>query len=172
MKNETEDLAKNVEGADGILIVRGAKNSREKERQADNHEGPSLSPCGNPVDERSKNCGRRDNENKVGAFVPMIRAPKSHHRRFRAALRLIRFTNDIQSSSLTVSNQLFEEHIAGRTYQIEVSPVSAERWRAQIVRRPGIQTSLMPFYGKTPEDAARELSNWLSLVSGAAPANT
>lgn len=68
--------------------------------------------------------------------------------------------------------QLFEEHIAGRTYQIEVSPVSAERWRAQIVRRPGIQTSLMPFYGKTPEDAARELSNWLSLVSGAAPANT
>lgn len=50
--------------------------------------------------------------------------------------------------------------------------MSAERWRAQIVRRPGIQTSLMPFYGKTPEDAARELSNWLSLVSGATPANT
>jgi len=85
---------------------------------------------------------------------------------------LIRSTNDIQSSSLTVTNQIFEEHIAGRTYQIEVSPVSAERWRAQIVRRPGIQTSLMPFYGKTPEDAARELSNWLSLVSGATPANT
>jgi len=71
-----------------------------------------------------------------------------------------------------VAIQFFEEHIAGRTYQIEVSPVSAERWRAQIVRRPGIQTSLMPFYGKTPEDAARELSNWLSLVSGATPANT
>jgi hypothetical protein len=71
-----------------------------------------------------------------------------------------------------VNNQFFEEQIAGRTYQIEVSPVSAERWRAQIVRRPGIQTSLMPFYGKTPEDAARELSKWLSLVSGATPANT
>jgi len=68
--------------------------------------------------------------------------------------------------------QLFEQQIAGRTYQIEVSLVSAERWRAQIVRRPGIQTSLMPFYGKTAEDAARELGNWLSLVSGAAPANT
>ncbi len=68
--------------------------------------------------------------------------------------------------------QLFEQQIAGRTYQIEVSLVSAERWRAQIVRRPGIQTSFMPFYGRTPEDAARELSNWLSLVSGAAPANT
>jgi len=71
-----------------------------------------------------------------------------------------------------VAVQFFEEHIAGRTYQIEVSPVSAERWRAQIARRPGIQTSLMPFYGKTPEDAARELSNWLTLVSGAAPAKT
>ena len=92
--------------------------------------------------------------------------------RFRAALRLIRSTNDIQSSPLTVNIQFFEEQIAGRTYQIEVSPVSAERWRAQIVRRPGIQTSLMPFYGKTPEDAARELSKWLSLVSGATPANT
>jgi len=85
---------------------------------------------------------------------------------------LIRFTNDIQSSSRIVSIQLFEEHIAGRTYQIEVSPVSVERWRAQIVRRPGIQTSLMPFYGKTAEEAARELIKWLSLVSGAAPANT
>lgn len=68
--------------------------------------------------------------------------------------------------------QLFEEHIAGRTYQIEVSLVSAERWRAQIVRRPGIQTSLMPFYGVTAEAAARELGKWLSLVSGATPAKT
>ena len=132
----------------------------------------SLSPCANPVDARSKNCGRRDTENKVQAVLPLIQTPNSSTGRFRAALRLIRSSNDIQSSPLTVPIQFFEEHIAGRTYQIEVSPVSAERWRAQIVRRPGIQTSLMPFYGKTPEDAARELSNWLSLVSGAAPANT
>jgi hypothetical protein len=71
-----------------------------------------------------------------------------------------------------VAIQLFEEQIAGRTYQIEVSLVSAERWRAQIARRPGIQSSLMPFYGKTPEDAARELSKWLSLVSGVPQGNT
>jgi hypothetical protein len=58
----------------------------------------------------------------------------------------------------------YEEHIAGRTYQIEVSPVSASRWRAQIARLPGMPTALMPFYGETPEDAARELSNWLTLV--------
>jgi hypothetical protein len=66
----------------------------------------------------------------------------------------------------------YEELIAGRTYFIEVSPVSASRWRAQIARRPGMPTSLMPFYGQTPEEAAHELSKWLSLVSAPATANT
>ena len=66
----------------------------------------------------------------------------------------------------------YEEKIAGRAYQIEVSPVSATRWRAQIARRPGMPTSLMPFYGQTPDEAARELSKWLSLVSAPVPANT
>jgi len=66
----------------------------------------------------------------------------------------------------------YEEQIAGRTYQIEVSPVSATRWRAQISRRPGMPTSLMPFYGQTPDEAARELSKWLSLVAAPANANT
>ena len=66
----------------------------------------------------------------------------------------------------------YEETIAGRTYHIEVSPVTDSRWRAQIARRPGMPTSLMPFYGQTPDEAARELSKWLSLVSGRATANT
>jgi len=66
----------------------------------------------------------------------------------------------------------YEEQIAGRTYQIEVSLVSAERWRAQIARLPGMPTSLMPFYGTTPEEAAQELSKWLSLVSGVAVGKT
>ncbi len=66
----------------------------------------------------------------------------------------------------------YEEQIAGRTYQIEVSLVSAERWRAQIARLPGMPTSMMPFYGTTPEAAARELSKWLSLVSGVAVGKT
>jgi hypothetical protein len=65
----------------------------------------------------------------------------------------------------------YEEEIAGRTYRIEVSPVSASRWRAQIVRRPGMPTSLMPFYGQTPDEAAQQLSKWLSLVSAPAVAN-
>ena len=58
----------------------------------------------------------------------------------------------------------YEESIAGRTYFIEVRAVTETRWRAQIARRPGMPTALMPFYGPTPEDAARELSRWLTLV--------
>jgi hypothetical protein len=58
----------------------------------------------------------------------------------------------------------YEEHIAGRTYHIEVRPVAQSQWRAQIARLPGMPTSLMPFYGSTPEQAAHELSRWLALV--------
>lgn len=92
--------------------------------------------------------------------------------RFRTALRLIRLLRDIQSSLLTVAIHHYEEQIAGRTYQIEVSPISASRWRAQIARLPGMPTSMMPFYGTTPEEAAHELSKWLSLVSGVAVVKT
>jgi hypothetical protein len=74
----------------------------------------------------------------------------------------------------------FEETIGGRTYQIEVTPVS-NRWRAQIQRVPGMPTALMPFYGQTPDEAARQLSQWLMLANrreiiaaakGAAPTST
>ena len=64
----------------------------------------------------------------------------------------------------TVNVHRYEENIAGRIYFIEVRPVTDSRWRAQIARRPGMPTALMPFYGPTPEDAARELSRWLTLV--------
>jgi hypothetical protein len=67
------------------------------------------------------------------------------------------------ASPFTVTHR-YEEHIAGRTYQIEVLPVSDARWRAQIVRLPGMPASMMPFYGATPEQAAQELGRWLALV--------
>jgi hypothetical protein len=63
-----------------------------------------------------------------------------------------------------VNIRRYEEHIAGRTYFIEVRAVSETRWRAQIARLPGLPTSMMPFYGTTPEQAAHELSRWLALV--------
>jgi hypothetical protein len=58
----------------------------------------------------------------------------------------------------------FEETIGGRTYHIEVTLVS-DRWRAQIRRVPGMPTALMPFYGPTPDEAARQLSQWLLLAN-------
>ncbi len=57
----------------------------------------------------------------------------------------------------------FEETIGGRAYQIEVTPVS-NRWRAQLRRGPGVPTAMMPFYGQTPDEAARQLWQWLSLA--------
>ena len=56
----------------------------------------------------------------------------------------------------------FEESICGRPYVIEVKAVSADRWRAYIVRIPGVPTALMPFYGRTPDEAAAGLSAWLT----------
>jgi len=41
-----------------------------------------------------------------------------------------------------------------------------DRWRAQIRRTPGVPTALMPFYGPTPDEAARRLSRWLALAHG------
>jgi hypothetical protein len=57
----------------------------------------------------------------------------------------------------------FVETIAGRAYRIEVTPVS-DRWRAQLTRVPGIPTAMMPFYGKTPDEAARQLTAWLTMA--------
>ena len=60
----------------------------------------------------------------------------------------------------------FEETINGRSYIIEVSSVDRDRWRAQILRRPGGSTALMPFYGATAIEAARLLSQWLTRAAG------
>jgi hypothetical protein len=57
----------------------------------------------------------------------------------------------------------FDEVIGGRSYQIEVMPVN-NRWRAQLRRRPGVPTAMMPFYGQTPDEAAQQLAQWLALA--------
>lgn len=54
----------------------------------------------------------------------------------------------------------------GRSYVIEVRPVGTDRWRAQIARAPGGMTSLMPFYGETPDAAAAQLAGWLDRAGG------
>jgi hypothetical protein len=60
----------------------------------------------------------------------------------------------------------FAENINGRDYLIEVSSVGADKWRAQIARVPGGSAALMPFYGKTPDEAAGQLSRWLAIAHG------
>lgn len=80
-----------------------------------------------------------------------------HARKIARGFRLTR-------SGITPLIHRFEEIIGGRTYQIEVTPVS-NRWRAQIQRIPGMPTALMPFYGQTPDEAARHLSQWLMLAN-------
>ena len=92
---------------------------------------------------------------------------------FRAAFRLFAARVHIQFAlpenydgrRLPVNRDVhrFEESIAGRLYQIEVKSVSADRWRAYIVRIPGVPTALMPFYGRTPDEAAQHLIRWLSI---------
>lgn len=57
----------------------------------------------------------------------------------------------------------YEETIGGRAYLIEVRPVS-DRWRAQLLRSPGVPSAMMPFYGHTPDEAARQLTAWLTLA--------
>jgi hypothetical protein len=63
-----------------------------------------------------------------------------------------------------VNTIVISETINGRPYVIEVIAVGRDRWRAQIVRH-GAGTALMPFYGATPDEAARQLSGWLARVS-------
>ena len=58
--------------------------------------------------------------------------------------------------------QRIETIIAGRAYLIEVAQVADNRWRAQIVRIPGVPVALMPFYGETADQAATRLSDWLT----------
>jgi hypothetical protein len=69
-------------------------------------------------------------------------------------------------STRAVSLHRFQEVINGREYRIEVSPVSAGKWRAQLARIPGGSAATMPFYGSTPVEAAGQLSRWLSLAHG------
>ena len=60
----------------------------------------------------------------------------------------------------------YEQEIAGRVYVIEAMPIQADRWRAQIARRPGMPSALMPFYGATPVAAATLLIRWLTRAHG------
>ena len=66
------------------------------------------------------------------------------------------------ASTVSIAVHRFEEFIGGHPYLIEVAAVANDRWRARIVRIPGVPTALMPFYGPTPDEAASRLRQWLT----------
>jgi hypothetical protein len=65
-----------------------------------------------------------------------------------------------------VTLQRIEQTINGRAYRIEVSALSHDKYRAQIARLPGGSRAMMPFYGKTADEAVQHLSQWLTLAHG------
>lgn len=75
------------------------------------------------------------------------------------------------SDAVNIPVQRFEESIAGRDYLIEVAAVDPNRWRAYIVKAPGVPTALMPFYGPTAEQAADLLLQWLTRAHARAAAS-
>jgi hypothetical protein len=82
-----------------------------------------------------------------------------------STLRTIqRFSHKLISrrDAVAISVHRFQEQIAGQPYLIEVAAVAQDRWRAYIVRQPGVPTALMPFYGPTPMEAAGLLREWLT----------
>jgi hypothetical protein len=76
------------------------------------------------------------------------------------SLPLPNISNGRQPVSTSVHR--FQQSIAGKPYLIEVANVAEDRWRAYIVRIPGVPTALMPFYGPTPDAAAGQLLQWLT----------
>jgi hypothetical protein len=75
--------------------------------------------------------------------------------RERRILRSVCFT---QHKDVTV--HCFEEFIGERAFEIEVTD-AGNRWRAQLRRRPGVPTAMMPFYGESPAEAAHRLIDWM-----------
>ena len=82
--------------------------------------------------------------------------------RLRASLRL-RAARAALECDRPVTVQRFDETINGRAYRIEVSAVGSNTWRAQIARAGGGSRAMMPFYGRTPDEAVRQLSHWLTI---------
>jgi hypothetical protein len=101
-------------------------------------------------------------------FSGQIRFESLPAGRLRTSFGLFRRSQCVESlcsSSIhtfkTVVRHRFERTIAGRPFVIEVTWVAEKRWRAHIVRIPGVPTAMMPFYGETADEAATNLSMWL-----------
>ena len=121
-------------------------------------------------------CGYSDDINFLssGTFQKLFNPEHSHY--LRPFFCSISSLESIESQShidlnfinyvIVVIVHRFEETINGQAYLIEVSPVDANTWRARLGRVSGATSSLMPFYGPTPNDAADHLKKWLRIAHG------
>jgi hypothetical protein len=57
-----------------------------------------------------------------------------------------------------------DQTIEGRMYHIEVSRVARTAGGRTSSAIPGVPNAMMPFYGATPDEAARHVSEWLALA--------
>ena len=101
--------------------------------------------------------------NDLSRFVLWMRPSRPSSLDRAAAKRRIVARSPLHPDITNVTVHRFEETIGGCAYQIEVTPVT-NQWRAQLRRGPGIPTAMMPFYGQTPDEAARLLAQWLTLA--------
>jgi len=117
-----------------------------------------------PVDERTTEIFFRSfpSEDCVRACVHALSRSVSLDPRSDARTIRPRSAHNFFIDMVAADLHRYQESIGGRSYLIEVAPVSQNRWRAYIVRIPGIPTALMPFYGPTPAAAARLLCDWLT----------
>jgi hypothetical protein len=134
--------------------------------------GATESPCGKPVDDPCISCGRPDSTIYFRRARSRIAAIADVHvvssgaslvcDRMLRTIRSVPTQRQFSPTHVSAAVHRFEESIAGHVYLIEVANVSKDRWRAYIVRIPGVPTALMPFYGTTPADAAEQLCSWLT----------
>jgi hypothetical protein len=103
---------------------------------------------------------------------PSSRASLDRRREARRILPLPTIIRTLPKTPVASVVHRFEESIAGRPYTIEAMLVSTDRWRAYIVRIPGVPTALMPFYGRTADEAAHQLCQWLTRAHQRAAASS
>jgi hypothetical protein len=135
--------------------------------------GWAKGPCGKAVEETWNGCACPVAQTLFRAPCGANSAQRTSEVQLRIQLRLRAAPASLQSVLAARARGLLthpvtplriHETINGRAYVIEVRLVAADRWRAQISGAAGT-TALMPFYGRTPDDAAERLTGWLSRAS-------
>ena len=122
-----------------------------------------MPPCGKPVDDRWISCGAGDRPDLFSTDSrAKVRGPGLCGGSLRTSFAAdpIARAGRIRGHSAEASPPFHREPPPLREghrrppVSIEVALIAERRWRANIVRIPGVPAALMPFYGETPDEAA------------------